>query len=477
MGRRPHVLVVPFPAQGHVAPLMKLAHKVSDHGIKVTFVNTEFIHAKIMASMPDKDGKQSRIELVSVPDGLNPGANRNDAVMLTESILTVMPGHVKDLIEKINRTNDDEKITCVIADTTVGWALEVAEKMGIKRAAVWPGGPGDLALALHIPKLIEARIIDTDGKFIFSFKFLGYDIINLLCCVGAPMKNELIHLAEDIPAFSITGLSWNLSDDLKIRDVIFGYAFRVSQTVKLSNWLLCNSFYELHSSACNLISDILPIGPLLASNHPAHSAGNFWAEDSTCLRWLDKQPAGSVIYVAFGSLAILSQHQFNELALGIELVGRPFLWVARSDFTNGSAVEYPDGFMQRVSEYGKIVEWADQEKVLAHPSVACFLSHCGWNSTMEGVSMGVPFLCWPQFADQFCNRNFICDIWKVGLGLDPDGNGIISRHEIKIKIEKLLSDDGIKANALKLKEMARESVSEDGSSSKNFKAFIEAVKH
>ena len=167
MGRRPHVLVVPFPAQVHVAPLMKLAHRVSDHGIKVTFVNTEFIHEKIIAAMLDKDGKQSRIELVSIPDGLHPGAHRNDDdVKLTESVLTVMPGHFKDLIEKINRTNEDKQITCVIADTTVGWALEVAEKMGIKRAAVWPAAPGNLALALHVPKLIEARIIDTDGKLV-----------------------------------------------------------------------------------------------------------------------------------------------------------------------------------------------------------------------------------------------------------------------------------------------------------------------
>lgn len=87
---------------------------------------------------------------------------------------------------------------------------------------------------------------------------------------------------------------------------------------------------------------------------------------------------------------------------------------------------------------------------------------------MEGVSMGVPFLRWPQFADQFCNRNYICDIWKVGLGLDPDENGVVSGHEIKTKFDKLLSEDDIKTNALKLKEIVGGSVSEDGSSSKNF---------
>ena len=149
------------------------------------------------------------------------------------------------------------------------------------------------------------------------------------------------------------------------------------------------------------------------------------------------------------------------------------MWVLRSDFADVSTAEFPDGFMERVAEHGKLVSWAPQEKVLAPPSVACFLSHCGWNSTMDGIAMGIPFLCWPYFGDQFLNQSYICKKWKVGLELNPDENGFISRHEIKKKFEELVSDEGIKANAEKLKEMARKSVSEGGSSYKNFKTFIE----
>ncbi|KAL4633518.1 hypothetical protein ACB092_04G128400 [Castanea dentata] len=412
-GRQPHVLVIPCPAQGHVAPLMKLSHKIVDHGIKVTFVNTEFIHAKVTASMVVK----------------KPGDDRKDVLKLTQSMLKVMPVHLKDSIEKINQSNDDDQIGCVIASIAAGWALEVAEKMGITRAAVWPGGPGNLAFLLHVPKLIEDGIIDTTG-------------------------------------------------DSKIQNLIFEYhALRMNQYVKQCNWLLCNSFHELDSAVCDLIPGILPIGPLLLGNQLSNYVGSFWPQNSACLSWLDKQTVGSVIYVAFGSIATFSQQQFDELALGLELISQPFLWVVRSDITDGPLAEFLQVFRTRLNDRGMIVEWAPQEKVLDHPSIACFVSHCGWNSTLEGISMGVRFLCWPFFADQFHNRSYICDVWKIGLGLTPDENGLITRHEIKTKIETLLSDDGIKRNSLQLKKMAKTSVTEGGSSFKNFESFIEQLKH
>uniref|UniRef100_A0A2N9HHK6 Uncharacterized protein n=1 Tax=Fagus sylvatica TaxID=28930 RepID=A0A2N9HHK6_FAGSY len=123
MAKQPHVLVISFPAQGHVAPLMKLSHLIVDHRINVIFVTSEFIHAKVTATMPVKN----------------------------------KASHFKDLIEKINQSNDDEQISCTLLMQPFGWALEeVAEKMGIKRAAVWLAGAGNLAFTtLHILKLIE----------------------------------------------------------------------------------------------------------------------------------------------------------------------------------------------------------------------------------------------------------------------------------------------------------------------------------
>ncbi|KAL2482384.1 UDP-glycosyltransferase 83A1 [Forsythia ovata] len=455
-GRRPHVLAVPYPAQGHVMPLLKLSCQIANRGIKVTFVNTEHIHAKVLATMHG-DEEQRGIELTSIPDGLMPEDDREIFFIVTGSLRRTMPGYLIDLIEKINCKNSDEKISCVIADIAIGWILDVAEKVGAEPVAFLPAAAAGMALILHIPKLIEAGNLDKNGTM---------------------MQGELINLTDEIPSWRRNELSWSFLGDLKTQKIFFECCLTAEQTAHHAKWLLCNTFDEIESSACKLIPKICPVGPLLSSNNlkSSTSGGSFWVEDTTCLSWLDKQPVGSVIYISFGSIAVFSQEQLHELALGLELSGRPFLWVVRSNLANGLNAQYPNGFLKRVVEHAKIVEWGPQEKVLAHSSVGCFLSHCGWNSTMEGLSMGVPFLCWPYFADQFHNQNYICDMWKIGLRLKPDENGLRSRHEIKAKIEMLFDDHSIKANALEVKEMALKNVSESGSSFQNFETFIDHLR-
>ncbi|KAF5183519.1 Udp-glycosyltransferase 83a1 [Thalictrum thalictroides] len=163
---RPHLLVVPYPAQGHVMPLMEISHNLVDRGFKITFVNTESIHNRVVSSMSNSgDVYEDFIHLVSLPDGIEAEEDRNDLGKLSRSMIDVMPGHLEELIKKINEANNgDDKITCVIADQNQGWVLEVAKKMSIKRAAVWPASAAVLAAMLHIPKLIEEGILDEDGK-------------------------------------------------------------------------------------------------------------------------------------------------------------------------------------------------------------------------------------------------------------------------------------------------------------------------
>ena len=160
---KPHILAIPYPFQGHVLPLMQLSLKLVEHGFKVTFVNTEAVHKRVVRALSEEDNVEELINLVSVPDGMEPGEDRNDIAKLTQAMFRVMPGELEQLVRDINRA-DDDKITCIIADETMGWALEFADRFKIKRAAFWPASAALLALKLSIPKLIQDGFVDNDGK-------------------------------------------------------------------------------------------------------------------------------------------------------------------------------------------------------------------------------------------------------------------------------------------------------------------------
>lgn len=145
----PHILAIPYPAQGHVIPLMEFSQFFVKHGFKVTFMNIEYNHERVVNALAEKN---DTIHLVSIPDGMNPLDDRNDLGNLSKAIFRVMPDKLEELIKDISRV-EGENITCVISDESMGWALEVAEKLKIWRAAFWPAASALLALGFSIPKL------------------------------------------------------------------------------------------------------------------------------------------------------------------------------------------------------------------------------------------------------------------------------------------------------------------------------------
>lgn len=451
---KPHIVVIPYPAQGHVIPFMELSQCLVKQGFKITFVSTEYNHKRVLKALRGNINLGGEISLVSLPDGLEACGDRNELGKLSKAIFQVMPGKLEELIDRINMT-EEEKITCIITDWSMGWALEVAEKMKIRRAIYWPAAAAILCSLISIPKLLSDGIIDGDGT---------------------PLNNQMIQLAPTMPAMDTANFVWACLGDFTTQKIIFDLMVKTNEAAKMADRIISNSAYDLEPGAFSFAPNILPIGPLLASNRLGDQLGYFWPEDSTCLKWLDQQPPKSVVYVAFGSFTVFDKTQFQELAQGLELSSGSFLWVVRPDITTETNDAYPEGFQERVATRGRMVGWAPQQKVLSHPSISCFLSHCGWNSTMEGVSNGVPFLCWPYFADQFLNETYICDVWKVGLKFDKNKCGIITREEIKNKVETVISDEKIKARAAELKRLAMQNVGEAGYSSENFKNFIEWIK-
>lgn len=168
-----HVVMIPYPVQGHVIPLMELAQCLGEQGLKVTFVNTEINHRLILNALQGNNVLDfEHIHLVSIPDGVESEEDRNVPGKLSNAIYRVMPGKLEELIRKYNDASEeeDDKISCIIADQSLGWTLEMSKKLGIRGVAFLPAAAAVLVLGFSIPKLIHDGIIDQDGET-FSFPF------------------------------------------------------------------------------------------------------------------------------------------------------------------------------------------------------------------------------------------------------------------------------------------------------------------
>lgn len=197
----------------------------------------------------------------------------------------------------------------------------------------------------------------------------------------------------------------------------------------------------------------------------------FKPDRNLCLKWLDSKETDSVVYVSFGSLAGLTEEQMLELALGLKRSNRCFLWVVRETEQN----KLPKDFIEETSEKGLVVPWSPQLDVLAHRAVGCFMTHCGWNSTLEALSLGVPMIAMPQWTDQPTNAKFVADVWKVGIRVRKDEKGIIRKEEIEKCIREIMEGDksvDIKRNSEKWKNLAKNAVDEGGSSDKHIDEFV-----
>ncbi|CAN4113697.1 unnamed protein product [Withania somnifera] len=123
-----------------------------------------------------------------------------------------------------------------------------------------------------------------------------------------------------------------------------------------------------------------------------------------CLNWLNHQPISSVVYVSFGSIVILEAEQREELAWGLKNSNKNFLWVVRST----EEPKLPKYFLEELtSEKGLVVSWCPQLQLLEHESIRCFLTHCGWNSTLEAISLGVAMVTMGKWPDQITDAKLV----------------------------------------------------------------------
>lgn len=246
---------------------------------------------------------------------------------------------------------------------------------------------------------------------------------------GLPQHEGKITFVPTLPLVSTNDLPW-LIGTIDARKARFKFWMITLERSKDLKWILVNSFpFETKVKQKN----VLFIGSICRPQEFTKSL-SFWEEDLTCLKWLTNQKANSVVYISFGSLFNpIGESSLKKLALALEATMRPFIWVLKSTWHQW----LPIGFSERVFQQGKglVVSWAPQTKILEHDSVGCFISHCGWNSTLEALQFRKKLLCYPLAGDQFLNCAYIVEVWRVGLRLN--GLGL---KDVEEGVEKVMED-------------------------------------
>jgi hypothetical protein len=241
--------------------------------------------------------------------------------------------------------------------------------------------------------------------------------------------------------------------------------------------VLVNPFDALEHDALRAELEVAAAGPVVPGDASPSSADLLHRHDAKAaayMEWLDAKPARSVVYVSFGSILSLSKRQEEEMRQGLEATGQPYLWVARKSAAGGGASSDSGGIAS-----GLVVEWCDQVRVLSHAAVGCFVTYCGWNSTLESVASAVPMLCVPQWTDQPTVAWLVEARMGAGVRARVDGEGVVERGELRRCVEAVMGDGesaaAIRARSDRWRESANEAILPDGTSEKNIRAFASAA--
>ncbi|XP_058100224.1 hydroquinone glucosyltransferase-like [Magnolia sinica] len=445
----PRVAILPCPGMGHLIPLTELARRlVLYHNFSVTFI------IPCMDSTPQP--AQHEI-LNALPKSINsiflPPPPLHDVPNTTRvetQLCIAMNRSMPSFRDALKALASTTQLVSLLVDLFGTDALDVAQELRITPYIICPISSMALSFCLYLPTL--------DTTFSGDYEYMP-EPLKLPGCV--PIQGS------DLP----DGISQR-------SDEAYLWILRHTKRYKEAKGILVNSFTGLEPEAIHALKEgrlggpsVYPVGPVVRTDSVREG------DTHECLRWLAQQPRGSVLFVCFGSGGTLSSDQMNELALGLELSGQRFLWVVRCPhgkdsstamFSSDPSDYLPKGFVARTKAVGLVVpSWAPQIQVLSHMSTGGFLSHCGWNSSLESIVHGVRMIAWPLYAEQKMNAVLLVDGLKVALRPTAGENGLVGREEIARIVKDLMEgEEGerMKKRMQELKDASARALAEDGSS-------------
>lgn len=474
-----HFVLIPYMTPGHLIPMIDVAKLLAQRNVLVSIVLTPLnvarfsnvIDRSIQAGLPIQ---ALEVKFPSVEVGLPEGCESPETLPSRDLIKNffratdLLPERVEKLFEQLKPSP-----SCMVADKNFPWTADIAAKFQIPFRVIFDGMSSFSQLCFHT--LQESKVYEKVSEF------------EPLVIPGLPDKIELT--TNKLPGEFNPGLS----EDFKA----LGRKMREGQVGAYG--VIVNSFEELEPDYVEGYQKatgkkLWCVGPVSLCNKDdldkAERGDKASNDVNQCLKWLDSWPANSVIYVCLGSLNGFTLAQLIELGLGLEATNRPFVWVIRGEMKREIQKWLEeDEFEKRVKERGLVIlGWAPQVLILSHPAIGAFLTHCGWNSTLEGICAGVPLVTWPLSAEQFINETLITQVLKIGVPLGSDVmvpfgqeekfGVLVKKEKIREVVDKAMNEDQgeeINKRAKRLAEMAKKAVEEGGSSYNNITLLTEDI--
>ncbi|KAL1199288.1 UDP-glycosyltransferase 73C7 [Cardamine amara subsp. amara] len=477
-----HFVVIPYMAQGHMIPLVDISRLLSQRqGVTVSIITTTQNVAKIKTSLSSSSSSSFpainivEVKFPSQQAGLPEGCESVDMFVSMADMLKFFDAanSLEEQVEKAMQEMVQPRPSCIIGDMSLPFTSRLAKKF-------------------KIPKIL----------------FHGFSCFSLMCIQVVRESGILKVIESNDEYFDLPGLPDRVEFTKPQVSVLQPVEGDLKESTKKiieadndSYGVIVNSFEELEVDYAReyrkaRAGKVWCIGPVSLCNklglEKVERGNKASIGQEQCLQWLGSQETGSVLYVCLGSLCNLPLAQLKELGLGLEESNKPFIWVIREWGKYGDLTKWiqETGFEERIKDRGLVIKgWAPQVFILSHPSIGGFLTHCGWNSTLEGISAGVPLLTWPLFAEQFLNEKLVVQILKVGLkigveksmiyGQEEEIGVMVSRESVRKAVDELMGDckeaQERRRRVKELSDLANKALEKGGSSNSNIRLLIEDI--
>ncbi|KAJ8543402.1 hypothetical protein K7X08_005925 [Anisodus acutangulus] len=464
------LVFVPAPAVGHLVSACQFAENLlnRDERLCITILIIRppppwdaSIDAYIKRSSSAPEG--SRIRYITLPQAELPSSE--ELAKSIENYFSLLIANYRPLVKEAIISNKwpnwNPKIIGIVIDMFCSSMIDVANELDIPSYLFFTSGAGFLGFLFYL-----SVWHDQVGR-----EFNRSDADLKITSYAHPVPSKVL------PTFAFVKEGYSSFREHGVR-------------IKETKGILINTVSEFESHAVNSLASEPELPPVytvgfLNNLEGLKSKGNSKPEDEEIMKWLDQQPPSSVLFLCFGSAGSFEPPQLIEMAIALERSGVRFLWSIRRP-VDAEPTKFedilPEGFLERTNNRGMVCGWAPQVDILAHEATGAFVSHCGWNSTIESVWHGVPIVTWPLYAEQHINAFQLVRDLEMAVELTlvcrmhESEREIVKAEEMEKAIRCIMdSENPLRKRVKDMGEICRNALMEGGSSSISIGRFVETI--